>query len=97
MRARVVSVQIQQGKMEEASRIVQQLIVPVMREQHGFKAQLFLTQEDTGKAISINLWESEADLRAFEGSSIYPELLGKLGAVLAGRPAGEGYDVSVQA
>lgn len=97
MRARVVAVQIQPGKMEEASRIVQRTIVPAMKEQKGFLSQLFFTQEDTGKAISVNMWETEEDLKAFESSPIYPELLGKLAAVLAGRPAGEGYDVSVQA
>ncbi len=96
MRARVADVQVQAGKMKEASLIVEQSIVPVMKEQKGFMGQLFFTQEDTGKAISINLWETEADLKAFEGSLIYRELLGKLGAVLAGRPTGEGYDVSVR-
>ena len=52
---------------------------------------------DTGKAISINLWETEADLTAFETSPLYKELMGKLGGVLAGPPAGERYKVSVQA
>jgi len=97
MRARVVSVEIQPGKTEEASRIVQQSIVPAMAEQKGFRGQLFLTQQDTGKSISINLWETEADLKAFEGSPVYQELLGGLAAVLAGRPTGEGYEVSVKA
>ena len=68
-----------------------------MKGQKGFKGQLLLTQRDTGKAISINLWETEADLTAFETSPLYKELLGKLAAVLAGPPAGERYEVSVQA
>jgi heme-degrading monooxygenase HmoA len=68
-----------------------------MRGQKGFKGQLLLTQSDTGKAISINLWETEADLTAFETSPLYKELMGKLGGVLAGPPAGERYMVSVQA
>ncbi len=93
----MVAVQIQPGKVEDASRIVQEAIVPVMKEQKGFLGQLFFTQENTGKAISINMWETEESLKAFEGSSIYQELLGKLAAVLAGRPVGEGYDVSVRA
>ena len=54
-------------------------------------------QFQSGKAISINLWETEADLKAFESSPVYRELMGKLAGVLAGPPAGERYEVSVQA
>lgn len=97
MYARAVNVQFQPGTVDEASRIVRESIVPVMKEQQGFKGQLLLTQRDTGKAISINLWETEADLTTFETNPLYHELLGKLAGVLAGPPAGERYEVSVQA
>jgi heme-degrading monooxygenase HmoA len=97
MYARVVNIQFKQGKLEEAKRIVNESVVPVLKEQKGFKSQLLLTQQDTGKAISINLWETEADLTAFEASPLYREVLGKLAAVLASPPAGEAYEVSVQA
>ncbi|MBM4348943.1 MAG: hypothetical protein FJ106_03545 [Deltaproteobacteria bacterium] len=96
MYARAVSIQFQPGKVDEASRIVQDSIVPAMKGQKGFKGQLLLTQKDTGKAMSINLWETEADLATFETSPLYKELLGKLGSILAGPPAGERYEVSVQ-
>lgn len=97
MYARAVNVQFQSGKVDEANHIVKDAIVPVLREQKGFKGQFLLIQRDTGKAISINLWESEADLTAFESSLLYRELMGKLAGVLAGPPAGERYEVSVQA
>lgn len=97
MYARVVNVELQQGKLDEANRIVTESIVPTLREQKGFKNQLLLTQQETGKAISINLWETEADLMAFETSPLYREILGKLAVVLAGPPAGEAYEVSIQA
>ena len=97
MYARVVNVQFRPGTVDEASRIVKESIAPVMGEQQGLKGQLLLTQRDTGKAISINLWETEADLTTFETNPLYPELLGKLAGVLAGPPAGERYEVSVQA
>ena len=97
MYARAVNVQFQAGKVDEASRIVKDDIVPVLKEQKGFKGQLLFTQPDTRKAISINLWETEADLTAFETSPLDGELMGKLASVLAGPPAGERYEVSVQA
>jgi heme-degrading monooxygenase HmoA len=97
MHARAVNIQFQSGRIAEANRIVEDAIVPVLKEQKGFKGQFLLTQRDTGKAISINLWETEADLTAFESSPLYAELMGKLAAVLAGPPAGDRYEVSVQA
>jgi len=97
MYARVVNVQFQAGKLDEAKRIVNESVVPALKEQKGFKSQFLLTQQDTNKAISINLWETEADLTAFETSPLYREVLGKLAAVLAATPAGEAYEVSVQA
>jgi heme-degrading monooxygenase HmoA len=97
MFARAVNIQFQAGKVDEASRIVEDLIVPVMKAQKGFKGQLLLTQRDSGKAVSINLWETEGDLTAFETSPRYRELMGKLAGVLVGPPAGERYEVSVQA
>jgi len=96
MYARAVSIQFQPGKVDEAIRIVQDSIVPAMKGQKGFKGQLLLTQKDTGKAISLNLWETEADLTTFETSPLYKELLGKLGNLLAGPPVGERYEVSVR-
>ena len=97
MHARAVNIQFQSGRVAEANHIVEDVIVPVLKEQKGFKGQFLLTQHDTGKAISINLWETEADLAAFETSPLYRELMGKLAGVLAGPPAGERYEVSVQA
>lgn len=96
MYARVVNVQFQEGKLDEANRIVNESIVPALKEQKGFKGQFLLTQHDTGKAISLNLWETEGDLTAFETSPLYRDLMGKLAEVLAAPPAGEAYEVSVQ-
>jgi heme-degrading monooxygenase HmoA len=97
MFARAVNVKFQSGKVDEASCIVQEVIVPVLKEQAGFRGQLLLVQRDTGKAVSLNIWETEADLTAFETSPLYRELMGKLAGVLAGPPAVERYEVSVQA
>ena len=96
MYARAVNIQFQPGKIDEASRIVKDSIVPAMKGQKGFKGQLLLTQPNTGKAISINLWETEADLTAFEASPLYKELMGKIAGIIAGPPTTERYEVSIQ-
>lgn len=97
MYARVTTIQFQAGKTDEANRIIKDSVVPAMKEQKGFKGQLVLTQRDTSKVVSVNLWETEADLTAFETSPRYPELMGKIGGILAGPPVTERYEVSIQA
>jgi heme-degrading monooxygenase HmoA len=77
MHARAVNLQVQTGRVDEANQIVEDEIVPALKEQEGFKGQPLLTQRDTGKAISINLWETEEDLATFESRPLYGELMGK--------------------
>jgi len=97
MYARVVRVQFKEGMLDEAIRIVDEAVVPVLKEQKGFKSQFLLTQQETRNAISINLWETEADLTAFETSSLYGKVLGNLATVLDAPPASDAYEVSVKA
>ena len=94
MQARAVNIQFKLGKIDEASRIVKDSIVPAMKGQKGFKGQLLLTQPDTGKAVSINLWETEADMTTGEGSGYYREQVAKVAHTLAGSPAREAYKVN---
>ena len=95
MNARVVTFQLHPGKTEEAVRIYRDSIVPAAKQQQGFKGARLLTDSNTGKGISISLWETEADLKAGETSGYYQEQIAKLGQVLAFPPTREGYEVNV--
>jgi heme-degrading monooxygenase HmoA len=96
MYARVVTVQSQPGKTEETIRIYRDFVMPVSKQQQGFKGAFLLTDPNTGKGVSITLWETEADMRAGEASGYYQEQIAKFAQVFAGPPTREGYEVSVQ-
>jgi len=96
MHARVSTVQIQPGKTDEAISIYRDSVVPVGKQQKGFKGALLLADPNTGKAISVTLWETEADMKAGETSGYYQEQIAKFASVFAGPPVGEHYEVSVQ-
>ena len=96
MHARVVTVQVQPGKIEETIRIYRDSVVPAAKEQKGFKGAFLLTDPNTGKGVSVTLWETEADLKAGEASGYYQEQIAKFGAVFAAPPAREAYEVSLQ-
>lgn len=93
---RVVTIQIQPGKTDEATRIFQDSVVPAAKQQKGFKSLVLLTDPATGKGMSFSLWETEADLKASEESGYFREQLAKFGEVLGAPPVREFYQVSVQ-
>ena len=96
MQARVVTVQIQPGKTDEAIGIYRDSVISAAKQQKGFKGAFLLTDRNTGKGVSVTLWEMEADLKAGEASGYYQEQITKLGGVFAAPPAREHYEVSVQ-
>lgn len=96
MKARVVNVQVQPGKTAEAVNIYRDSMVPAGKKQKGFKGAFLLTDPNTGKGLSITLWETEADMKAGETSGYYQEQIAKFAAVFGAPPAREHYDVSVQ-
>ena len=96
MYARLTTVLIQQGKVEEANNIYRDSVVPAAQQQKGFKGAFLLTDPNTGKNVSISLWETEDDMKASETSSFLQEQMVKFAAVLAAPPTTEHYEVSVQ-
>ena len=96
MYARVTTTQLQPGKTEEAIRIYRDSVVPAAKQQQGFKGVFLLTDPNTGKGLSITLWETESEMGAGETSGYYQEQIAKFAPLLAGPPTREGYEVSVQ-
>ena len=97
MYARVTIVQIQPGKVDEATRIYRDSVVPAAKQQKGFKGIYMLTDRNTGKGISIALWETEADMKAGESSGFFQQQLAKFKDIFGAPPVREAYEVSVQA
>jgi heme-degrading monooxygenase HmoA len=98
MHARMTTIQLQPGMADRMSAIFEDSVLPVAKEQRGFKGGLLLTDRNTGKAVAISLWETEADVAASESSGYYQAQMAKLAGVgfFAGPPVRETYQVSVQ-
>ncbi len=97
MFARVVSGLGQPDKLEESIRIYRDSIVPAAKAQKGCKGLYWMVDRSTGKAISVALWETEADMLAGEASGYLREQLAKVAPTLAGVPVTEHFEVAVQA
>lgn len=95
MYARVITVQIQPGRIEEANSIYHDSVIHAAKQQKGFKSAMLMTDPATGKGISVSMWESETDQKASETSGYLQQQLTKIGTVLAGPPVREGFVVDV--
>jgi hypothetical protein len=63
MYARVVTIQVQPGKMDELLRRIRER-VPAVQAIRGFHEARFLTDAHTGTVIGVTVWETEADAKA---------------------------------
>ena len=97
MYARVVTNQIQAGKMDEWLALIRESIVPALKEQDGFAGFVVLVDREHDKSIGYSMWADETDLAASEGSGHYQQQIAKLGAVLAGPPVREANELTVVA
>ena len=95
MYARVTTFQIEPAKLDEALEVSRGSILPAMKQQQGFKGVLTMVDRQTGKATSITLWDTEADLKTGENSGYYQEQLGKLASFVAAPPAREAYEATL--
>lgn len=97
MYARVVTSELQPGKIDEWIAILRDSIVPAAKQQPGFKGFIVLADRSANKGIAYSIWETEADLTATETSNFYQEQIAKLRGVMATPPTRDLYELSVLA
>ncbi len=64
MFARVTTVQGPPDSLDEAARMIQEKVIPAIRQMRGFKDAYWMADRQSGKVIAVALWESEEALRA---------------------------------
>ena len=96
MFARVTIATAQLGKTEEVTRVMQDYFV-ALKKQKGFKGGFLLSNRDTGKGMSIVMWNTEADMKAMEANGVYRDVVAKTTALMAGKPTVEHCEVTLQA
>ncbi len=96
MYARVTHTVTRPDFRQQGLEIFRDSVVPAAQQQKGYKGSLLLNDWDTGKAISITLWETEEDLKACEASGYYQEQLAKYKDAFTAPPVREQYEVGVR-
>ena len=97
MFARVTIGQFLPARMDEATGIYRDSVVPAAKQQKGFNGLYVLGDRKTGKGLTIALWETEADMLAGENSGYYQQQVAKFKDLFSAPPVREAYEVTVQA
>ena len=96
MFARLLRLQIKIDRIDEATKLFEESVIPLCKNQKGYKGAYFLTDRKTGTSIPITLWESEKDMLATESSHFFQEQLVKFMRFFKAPPIRETFEVIVQ-
>lgn len=94
MHGRIVTVQVSPENLKTAADVYVESVVPAAEQQEGFKGALLFTDDATGKAVSITLWDSEEDLMRGQESGYYQEQIGKFTEYFTRTPDQEGFEMA---
>lgn len=96
MFARVVTGKAQAGKMDEATGIYRDKVIPAAKSQKGFHDATLLTDPATGQFVSFTVWDTEEDMLAGETSGYFNEALAAIVPTLVAPPSTDRYEVAAQ-
>jgi heme-degrading monooxygenase HmoA len=95
MYARLLIVQTEPKRIDEASMLFEESVIPLCKDKKGYKGANFLADRKTGKCIFITRWESEEDMLATEQSRFFQEQVVKFIGFFTKNPIREAYEVVV--
>ena len=93
MHARIVTLQVREGKLDRVVQILQQIVLPAASRQPGFAGLVVMSDREAYKGLSTSLWHSEADMLASEQAEYFQEQISRLITLLSGPPIIEQYEV----
>ena len=96
MHARVTTVSVQPDKVAETTRIYNESILPAVKAANGNRGVLLLIDQSSGKALSITLWNSQAEGDTYDSSGTYREQVGKISSFFSAPPSLATYEVGAQ-
>ena len=83
-----VRIQIQEGKVEEAAKLLREEIMPTAANYQGFIQNFLIVDTPNNRLASLSVWETEADAKAIyeEAGGLYQTAIAKLKPLLSGPP-----------
>src|SRR5438093_12823737 len=93
MYARNVSLHLKANTAPQFTQTLEKDVLPLLRQQNGFKDEISFVAPDRSEAVAISLWNRKEDADNYS-PDIYPQLLMSLAKVAEGTLKVEAYEVS---
>ena len=85
MFARTVSIHLKSNMLSDYTRTFEKNVLPLLRQQKGFRDEITLSNPGSVDVIAISLWDTRANAEAYN-TNTYPEVLRTLGRMIDGTP-----------
>jgi heme-degrading monooxygenase HmoA len=96
MFARLLRIKTKIERIDEASKLFEENVIPLCKDKKGYKGAYFLADRKTGNSMLVTLWESEEDMLATERSRFFQEQVVKFLSFYKSSPIRETYEVVFQ-
>jgi len=85
MFARNVSIHLKSNMLSDYTRTFEKNVLPLLRQQKGFRDEITLSNPGSVDVIAISLWDTRANAEAYD-TNAYPEVLRTLARMIDGTP-----------
>ncbi|MCI0654540.1 MAG: hypothetical protein L0Y39_08700 [Methylococcaceae bacterium] len=85
MYVRAITLPLKPDKIDEAVRLFRDSIAPMFQKRKGFQQGYLVGDRSAAKAVSITLWDTEADATSLDTSGFFTEWTGMLKSCLDGQ------------
>jgi len=93
MYTRNVSMKLKADCAPEFTRILENEVIPMLRNQKGFRDEITLVAPERNEIVAISFWDKKGDAE-FYNREKYPEILKALSKVVEGTPRVELFEVA---
>ena len=94
MYARVTTFHLPISKKQEAIDIYNNSVIPEAKKQNGFKSAYFFVNRNSGKFVSVTIWENMEAAIANQKSGYFQKQIDKFEDLHIVEPEFDGYDVA---
>lgn len=92
MFARLLSGHLKPGKFDLATGLLEEKIIPLLKDQPGFCDEVSFFNKDENEAVAISFWADRSDLERYD-REIYPKVRDTMADAFEGTPALSTYEV----
>ena len=85
MFTRQITMRLKKGAAPELARLVERVVIPMMRQQRGFRDEITLVASDRLEVVSTSYWDTAEDAEEFNLRA-YPAVLASLSGVVEKNP-----------